>query len=314
MYQCLAHFQSNYLCREMAGAITELHCSAEFTAGLHAELISLSVANTFVALSAILENALILAALHRESSLHPPSKLLYRNLAITDLGVGMVVVPLRMAYWISVVTKSWDICYYTDLICYAAGYVICVVSLSTLTVISVDRLLALKLGLRYKQVVTYKRMRTTVFAIWIMALVGVSPYFWNARVTSLWGDIILLLCLAISVVAYTKIFFTLRHLQIQVNPGQPAQATPLNIDRYKSAVSSALWVQVTLVLCYLPAGLAAATTPQTGITVSRYLAREILSCLIFLNSSLNPLLYCWKIREVRQAVKDTVKHLFSSSG
>ena len=223
----------------MAGAITELHCSAEFTAGLHAELISLSVANTFVALSAILENALILAALHRESSLHPPSKLLYRNLAITDLGVGMVVVPLRMAYWISVVTKSWDICYYTDLICYAAGYVICIVSLSTLTVISVDRLLALKLGLRYKQVVTYKRMRTTVFAIWI---------------------------------------------------------------------------QVTLVLCYLPAGLAAATTPQTGITVSRYLAREILSCLIFLNSSLNPLLYCWKIREVRQAVKDTVNHLFSSSG
>ena len=208
----------------MAGAITELHCSAEFTAGLHAELISLSVANTFVALSAILENALILVALHRESSLHPPSKLLYRNLAITDLGVGMVVVPLRMAYWISVVTKSWDICYYTDLICYAAGYVICVVSLSTLTVISVDRLLALKMGLRYKQVVTYKRMRTTVIAIWIMALVGVSPYFWNARVTSLWGDIILLLCLAISVVAYTKIFFTLRHFQIQVqdNPGQPA--------------------------------------------------------------------------------------------
>ena len=300
----------------MAGAITKLHCSAEFTAGLDAELISLSVANTFVALSAILENALILVALRRESSLHPPSKLLYRNLAITDLGVGMVVVPLRMAYWFSVVIKSWDICYYTDLICYAAGYVICVVSLSTLTVISVDRLLALKLGLRYKQVVTYKRMRITVLAIWIMALVGVSPYFWNARVTSLWGDIILLLCLAISVVAYTKIFFILRHFQKQVqdNPGQLAQATPLNIARYRSAVSSALWVQVTVVLCYLPAGLATATTPQTGITVSRYLAREILSCLIFLNSSLNPLLYCWKIREVRQAVKDTLNHLFSSSG
>ena len=300
----------------MAGAITKLHCSAEFTAGLDAELISLSVANTFVALSAILENALILVALRRESSLHPPSKLLYRNLAITDLGVGMVVVPLRMAYWFSVVIKSWDICYYTDLICYAAGYVICVVSLSTLTVISVDRLLALKLGLRYKQVVTYKRMRITVLAIWIMALVGVSPYFWNARVTSLWGDIILLLCLAILVVAYTKIFFILRHFQKQVqdNPGQLAQATPLNIARYRSAVSSALWVQVTVVLCYLPAGLATATTPQTGITVSRYLAREILSCLVFLNSSLNPLLYCWKIREVRQAVKDTLNHLFSSSG
>ena len=159
-------------------------------------------------------------------------------------------------------------------------------------------------------------MRITVLAIWIMALVGVSPYFWNARVTSLWGDIILLLCLAILVVAYTKIFFILRHFQKQVqdNPGQLAQATPLNIARYRSAVSSALWVQVTVVLCYLPAGLATATTPQTGITVSRYLAREILSCLVFLNSSLNPLLYCWKIREVRQAVKDTLNHLFSSSG
>ena len=187
--------------------IRQLYCSAEFTERLHSELIFLAAVNIPLSITAFLGNFLILIALHKKNTLHPPSKLLYRNLAITDLGVGMVVVPLRMAYWISVVTKSWDICYYTDLICYAAGYVICVVSLSTLTVISVDRLLALKMGLKYKQVVTYKRMRTTVIAIWIMALVGVSPYFWNARVTSLWGDIILLLCLAISVVAYTKIFF-----------------------------------------------------------------------------------------------------------
>ena len=40
-------------------------------------------------------------------------------------------------------------------------------------------------------------------------------------------------------------------------------------------------------------------------------ARLFTVTLVLLNSSLNPFLYCWKIREVRQAVRDTLRDLFS---
>ena len=70
-----------------------------------------------------------------------------------------------------------------------------------------------------------------------------------------------------TIFAYTKIFFSLRHNQIHVQnhvvQGQPSQAIPLSIARYKKAVYSGLWVQVTLVAWYVPSGIAAvALTPQ----------------------------------------------------
>ena len=75
-----------------------------------------------------------------------------------------------------------------------------------------------------------------------------------------------------------------------------------------------LWLQVTLVACYLPYVIVVALQPQKGtIPISAYIAEEFTVTLVYLNSSLNPLLYCWKIREVRQAVKETVRQVFPCS-
>ena len=135
----------------------ELVCSAEFLRGVDGELIFFSALNIFLSISAFLGNTLILVALHKETSLHPPSKLLYRNLAITDLCVGIIVDPLHVTYWTSVVKERWDICYHANLAAVFLGYTLCSVSLLTSAAISVDRLLALLLRLRYRQVVTLRR-------------------------------------------------------------------------------------------------------------------------------------------------------------
>ena len=272
----------------------------------------LSTLNIFLSITAFLGNTLILVALHKETSLHPPSKLLYRNLAITDLCVGIIVDPLAVTYLTSVVKERWDICYHASWAANFLSYTLCAVSLLTLTAISVDRLLALSLGLRYKQVVTLRRTYITVIVFWIFSAVGASAWFWNPLINSMSRYLVGALCLVTTIVAYTKIFFSLRHNQIHnhVAQGQPSQTIPLNIDRYRKAVYSALWVQVTLVICYLPYVIAVALTPQRGMHLSIYLARSFTLTIIHLNSSLNPLLYCWKIREVRQAVKETLRHFF----
>ena len=297
--------------------VQELFCSAEFVRGVESELIFLSALNIFFSVTAFLGNTLILVALHKETSLHPPSKLLYRNLAITDLCVGIITEPLAVTYCTSVVNERWDICYYAERAGDYSGSILCAVSLLTVTAISVDRLFALLLGLRYRQVVTYRRTCITVTGFWIFSIVGTSTLFFNRRITSWYRYIGTALCLVSTIFAYAKIFVTLRHNQIHVQShaaqGQPSQAIPLNIARYRKALYSALWVQGTLGICYLPYNIADFLTPQRGMSLSIYLARNFTASMLLLNSSLNPLLYCWKIREVRQAVKETLRQLFCRS-
>ena len=91
--------------------VQELYCSAEFR-GVESELIFLSALNIFFSVTAFLGSTLILVALHKETLLHPPSKLLYRNLATTDLCVGIITEPLFVTYLTSVMKEKWDICYY----------------------------------------------------------------------------------------------------------------------------------------------------------------------------------------------------------
>ena len=94
------------------------------------------------------------------------------------------------------------------------------------------------------------------------------------------------------------------------------QTIPLNIERYRKTASSVLWLQLTLVVCYLPFIVAAPLAFQEilrSLFSGFNLSRELTVTLGYFNSSLNPILYCWKIREVRQAVKEIVRQLFCSS-
>ena len=114
---------TQYLTEKM---IRDLYCSKRFTAGqVHNELIFLSVLNTLLATSAFLGNTLILVALRKESSLHPPFKLMYCNLAITDLCVGIIAEPLCVVYFMSVVNETWDVCLNTHLILAITGTILC---------------------------------------------------------------------------------------------------------------------------------------------------------------------------------------------
>ena len=286
-------------------------CSFTWARGKHEELISLSAINIFLSITAVLGNILILVALRKVSSINPPSKLLLRCLATTDLFVGLITEPLNVVYSVSVAQENWKLCRYTLSLLVIAGYTLCSVSLLTVTAISVDRLLALLLGLRYRQVVTLRRTCAIAVIFWTMSAVTSIFYILNPLITTWYGRIVVPLCLVTSIASYTKIFLNLRHHQTQVQSHvqreQPAgQVNPLNIERYRKAVFSALWVQCALVVCYLPYGIVRALFSY-GKSSSSFLFFGPAMSLVLLNSSLNPILYCWKISEVKQAVKETIR-------
>jgi len=267
--------------------------------------IVISALNIPLSLTAFLANLVIIIALQKPSSLHPPSKLLLGCLASTDLCVGLIMQPLYVVYLMS--SEDYRRCYYVQRIFIATATVFSGFSAITLTAISVDR-----------QVVTLRRVWVLVAFIWLNNISISATLIFN-------GDIFLkvltiegMLCVIISSFCYSKTYFMLRQHQVQVQDhvqeGQlTGVGTGINLARYKKTVSSALWVQTIFLLSYLPFGFTIAVVVITGlVTPSLYVAVFATVCLVSLNSSLNPFLYCWKMRELRQAVKDTIRGIWCS--
>ena len=156
---------------------------------------------------------------------------------------------------VTVMNEHWNIYRCLAVIVFATATILTLVSLLTLTAISVDRLLALLLGLRYRQVVTLKRTRLMIFVFWVLpAAFTTAKLLWKLRIISKYRAIVTSLCLVTSSFSHTKIFFTLRRHQNQVQDHvqQPNQTNHLNIVRFRKAVSTALWLQFPLIVCYLP--------------------------------------------------------------
>ena len=150
-----------------------------------------------------------------------------------------------------------------------------------MTAISIDRLLSLLLGIRYRQIVTLKRVVLIVVALWVMSLAGASSVFFRYSQISVWyGHILIALCLVISTFSYAKIYQTLHQLWIQIQHQVHRDhlanraISPLNMARYKIAVSTTMWIQLILAVCYIPQAIVAVFLTQNGLTSSAYTAGQ----------------------------------------
>ena len=190
---------------------------------------------------------------------------------------------------------------------------LCGVSVFASTALSVDRLLALFLGLRYRHVVTLKRVRAVLACGCLALLLTVLVWNFRTKPAGIIITIFLTLCLIISLFSYTKIVLRLRQHQSSVRDNvQQGQANtgsrmPLNLERYKKTVVSIALVQLALVICYFPPIIFLIFIYLKGIHPSIHFLFDLASTILFLNSSLNPFLYCWRIKEIRQAVKATIR-------
>ena len=295
--------------------LPRLHAMNTLPPGLAVFFLAL---NIFLSIAASLGNILILIALHKVSSIYSPTKLLFRCLAVTDLCVGLTSQPLFVLSFIitlvaGITEQNRKLLFYIDQVTSASGYVLFAVSVLTSTAISVDRLLALVAGLSYVHVVTFRRIGAVVICFWLLSCVlGAWRYSkWASDIARTVFILLMLLSLSASAFSYTKFYLHLRHHQIQLHP-RVDQQKPLNIARYKKTVSSIAWVQLVLLACYLPFsvfGVLLSHGRVPGGESGRAIFFLVAVSLLYSSSSLNPILYCWKIREVRQAVKDTIKQL-----
>ena len=279
--------------------------------------------NIFFAITASLGNTLILIALHKVTSIYPPTKLLFRCLAVTDLLVGLISQPLYVTFLFRFFT-AWNV--RNTAIMGADDFffsLLPAVSLLTSAAISVDRLLALLLGLRYRHDVTLRRVWLVIVCFWLISALEatVSIIYEHPilpEISSWLFYSLLTFSLLVSVFSYVKIFKTLRYRQVQVHGNTQQGQRPngggnqLNIARYKKTVYSIAWVQLALLICYFPYNLLGFLRlfDKLSYSTEASILWELFVTLLYLNSSLNPVLYCWRIRDVRQEVKNMIRKIF----
>ncbi len=219
-----------------------------------------------------------------------------------------------------IASVKWSIFYLTLGI---LSFTFCGLSLATATAMSVDTLLALLLGLRYRHTVTLRRVRCLVVCfLFANTATGFAYSLSSQDFGNSAGFVLILSSLFLSVFSHVKIFFKLRQHQAQVRHQHVGheqadnQEIPLNIERFKKTVSTIAWMQLALVFCYSPMLIFMILSTMT--TADCYKAGSIFNVsalgIVYLNSTLNPILFCWKLREVKQAVKTTLKQIrcFSS--
>ena len=281
----------------------------EFSADIAEALIA--AVNILFSITSSLGNILILIALRKVTSLHPPTKLLFQCLAITDLGVGLTSQPL----FATVLLTDYRNVNWSVILCNYLSIIFCGVSMNISTALSLDRLLALLLGLRYRHVVTMKRVRIAVACCWLTSLVTALVIFLTGgKIFPRIGMISIMLSVIISLFSYTKIVLKLRQHQtsVQENIHQGmanAGGVPINLEQYKRTVVSIALVQIALVACYVPFLITLMLVQLNSIPNNVFVL--VSTTFLYLNSSLNPFLYCWRIKEVRQAVLGTIKRFCS---
>ena len=268
------------------------------------------VVNAFLAIAATLENLFILKAIWRTSTLHKPSYMILFCLALSDLGVGLLTQPLVVIYTVAKIRGFISMACVTGVAAAVLSTYLCGVSILSITAVSIDRYLALYLHLRYKLLVTNKRVIALLVCTWLVAALVLLTWLWYPLLISTIGVTIGLGCIIITAFCFCRIYFILRHhhklICSQPRPHTTSDTSNEALRRvwkhYKHSVLGMLMVYIVLLLCYIPYLCISCVVLVQGMTITNRLLFELMRTVVYTNSAINPFIYCWRLRDIRAAV------------
>ena len=282
--------------------------------------IFICVVNSFSSYTAIVLNCVAIYAIRRTPSLPQTLKILLLNLAVSDLGVGLVVQPCYVASGVMKLLEYTEndplyeatYCVYDfSSIVFAVASFFCVVALS------VDRFLAICCCLRYKHLTTRKRVVGIVVAIWLVSIILSLTVVWIP-----WYTVLLIFAIMDSIFEITSTILNLmiyRTAKAHMNqlqslalatwhpaPNGSSDGEMANVARVRKFAKLSIYLYLTFVVCYLPQtcmmwiiGLAGKQS-----TTLQFQVMNFTETLIYLNSSINPIIYCLTVRSLRVTIKN----------
>ena len=279
-------------------------------------LVANCVFNGFLCYTTIILNIVTIHAIRKTALLPKSLRTLLLSLAASDVGVGLLVQPLYISAVVSGLKRKR-----IDCISYKGLYVVinlfCISSLLNVVTISVDRFLAVHLHLRYQELVTHKRVIAAVISIWLLSAIISSIIIWNPLfiISRVAGFVNMTVCLILVVIVYWRIYIVLkrhknqiRGLQIQEVQQGVQNGDLSNFLKLRKSALGTFYVCIVFLICYLPFCILSFLLMARLLSlISLYEAWLYTMTLVFLNSSLNPVIYCWKMGPIRRTLMDIMR-------
>ena len=279
--------------------------------------LTLCVLNAYLSYSATMLNIVAIYAIRKTSSLSKNLKTLLLSLAVSDLGVGLLAQPMFVAHVMdskqnNETNESYNAIY---IACLIPTNFFTYASLFSVTAVCADRFLAIHLHLRYQELVTYKRLATVVVSTWVIsAFISLIRFRLPKNIMYVSFAVIQSACIVTATSLSVKLYPTIRrHInQIQV-PQVAKNDQGESVQRKRKSAMASLYVYLVFIVCYLPNTcvlLIIATNSKRSNSL-QHLQFYTLT-LLFLNSTLNPLIYYWKMKDIQHTFVGTLRNFFSS--
>lgn len=282
------------------------------------------------AVSSGILNSLVLFTIWKTPSLHKPSYFLIASIALADFLAGFFgeIMLATSHLFISEIdgrrSREWrDITCKSIIVCKSYGYILCGSSISTLVAMSVDRLLAITMKTTYNN-------NSKVFKIMGLCLVlacGVITFETCYTAIGVTLDklrrgffsaaIIFTVALTSIVTIYSIAYRKLKNVMInRVRPQQSSRSNGMNLEKYRKTLNTFVLVCVFLTVCYTPFIIASVIMFYSGLqgsgdkTVAIVMFLDISEYLVYCSATINPILYVWRMRDLKTAVKHVVRRQF----
>ena len=263
---------------------------------------------------AVLANPLVLAAIWRNLSLRTTYYILLAGLAFTDFCTGLISQPFRIvrdgiklensqphstqktklptSYWITEAISHRCIAYFYQS------------TVSLITLMSIERWLLMS----RRSLLTVRRV-SFIIAVLLLLMLPSAIFLHGLEIFSL-----VMFCVIVTSVAYFKVFRIIRRHQQQIqasmsfqNAAQPA----INFVKYKKSVYTILYILCVFYVGYVPF---ITTIGLTFFVLEKRFMMELLFAisilLMFLASSMNPLIVLWRMKDIRDEVTKLLKQIF----
>ena len=187
-----------------------------------------------------------------------------------------------------------------------------------MTAISVDRYLAVSLHLRYQEVVTVARVVLFVVLVWLISAVAAISWLLSLHVSFIIAVVTIAVIDVVVLFTYVKIYRVVRrheaqiHAQVQFQDQQVDEHSR-NVASCKKSAITMFVVHCVFVLCYLPYVCTVLILSTGDHSLSEQFAFKVSLTIMFMNSCINPVVYCWRVSEIRKAMRETVRKCFCRS-
>ena len=252
---------------------------------------------------AIVGNAVVLTAIWKRSFQRTPFHILLSVLGFSDLCTGIATSIMSIPYLYNHTFETAE----------SAIGILCETYLMSLTILVIT-LMSIErwLHMTRRSLVTSPRgclIATVSLVVPIPFTVLLAICFFNESFKLEAGTAIgvyLLSCYLATTVAYFKVFRIIRQHQQQIRENQSCQSVgqpAIELAKYKKSLLSILYILVLFSFSFLPVAVMLFLLVKLNKSVETWEPYHVSLVFLFLSSSLNPGLYIWRMKDIRDGVK-----------